>query len=336
MLATVKASVLRSCLEDISPLFSKGSSTVPLGLKIENEKLTVVCNNKCSYLNSIDLEEQSTGSQELVIVYRNLLDYLPYNGNLEIEMHPKGVTIYNDDISVTLPEGYSEFKPLDNTGLEYKPINSTGYLSGLRSLLNFNLASITKMEKPITVYQQLSVLKYPQLIVQARTMGLPFSGVLTPEIANLILKFQPEEVCDSMPAFLLFKRNDAYLQVSREQLSTENNFMDYMEGLSEPVTLFMDKYIDKIRSMSKINSTSVCEISLHSEGMSSCVKQEGISIAANVGNCQSPVLSAFKMPISIWQLCIRALGEGNAQILYGGDKVCLRTQSIIIIARVMI
>lgn len=336
MLATVKCSLLKSCLSDLTPLFSKGSSIVPVGFSVNKSVLTIVCNNKCSYLNSIELDEEVIGVQEVVVQYKNILDYLPNTGTIDIEIQSNGIYLSNESVSLTLPAGYSEYKTIETKGLNFKPIVSTGYLSGLKALLNCNLVSLTKMEKPITVYQQLSVVKYPQLLVQARTMGLPFSGVFTPELINLIVKFQPTEVCDDSPTFVLFKRKDAYLQVSREPVTSANNFMDYMKDLSDPIQFDMQGYAEKVRCMTKLGNNCECTVVLHSNGLSSSITQEGVTVSNKLGDCNSEVKKVFKLPIGIWNLCIRALEDSTAQILYGGDKVCLRTQSIIIIARVML
>ena len=336
MLATVKCSLLKNCLGDIVPLFSKGSAIIPVGFKLSKNVLTVICNNKCYYMNNIELDECEDGSQEVVVQYKNILDYLPSTGTLELELTQRGISLSNSDVSLTLPEGYSTYKELDVYGLQFTPIVSTGYLSGLRTLLGFNLASLTKMEKPITVYQQTSVVKYPQLLVQTRTIGLPFSGTFTPELINLMVKFQPKEVCHSNSAVVTLKRNNAYLQLPRESLVGENNFMNFMKDLSNPITFNTEGFSEKIRCMTKLGNDVECRVVIHSTGMSCSIMQEGVTITNKLGDCSTEVLKVFKLPIGIWNLCIRALDSSTAQILYGGDKVCLRTQSVIIIARVMI
>lgn len=334
MLATVSCVSLRDCLSNLLPLFDKGSAIIPVGLKIQNNELTVICNNKCSFKDIIPVECDESGYAEVVIQYKNIIDYLPNIGSVEFEINNRGLFINHPDVSLTLPAGYSEYKELNISGLEFKPIVSTGYLSGLRCLLNFNLSSITKMEKPITVYQQLSVIKYPQLVAQTRTLGLPFSGVFTPDLINLMVKFQPTEVCDDNPACVTLKRNKAYLQIPREVVNADNNFMSYMTDLQNPIQLNFEGLNDKLRCMAKLGTGLECHVTIHEKGLSCSVLKEGTSITSKIGDCSSGVSHVFKIPLSIWNICVRALDSDTAQILYGGGKVCLRTQSIIIITRV--
>ena len=119
MLARVKCSLLKECLSNLSPLFYKGSAIIPVGFKIKDRCLTVICNTKCSYKDVVPLEECEDGYAEVVVQYKNILDYLPTVGDIEIEINNRGLFINHADVSLSLPEGYSTYKELDVSGMEF-------------------------------------------------------------------------------------------------------------------------------------------------------------------------------------------------------------------------
>lgn len=318
----------------LTPLFPKGSSTVPIGIDVTGNILTLTCTQGCYFQSTIEISNADNIVKTATVLYCNVTEFVPSVGELYLEFLPFGLKVSGSGFDVVFPHAYSLINKVKFPDVDYETIPTTGYTAGLKYLLNMNLSSIYMSEKPIHIYRDVSVLKYPSMYVQVRTVGLPFYGTVTPEHVKLICRFAGTEVYADNPDYLLFRRNDSYLQVPRKTLSEENTFLRNMEGLSDPVTLDFDKYLERLRVMNKVGKANV-NLALHKEGLSTSVSFDNITLTDHINKTDSEVVKAFHLPMAVWLSVVKACGSGYVQILYRSDVVCLRTQYIIILVRVL-
>lgn len=327
---------LRECFSDLKPLFSKGDKTLPILLKIKQRTLTVCCTAGCTYVNKMDVVNDANATSELTILYRDLLEFLPKIGQVEIEFNSYGVRLKCTDTVITLPVGYSLITEPTRKDVQFVPVESFGYSKGLLDLLNINLASLYKKEKPVNIYGALSVLKYPNVLMQVRTPGLPISVSLTPDFVKLFIKFRPEEVYSNNVDSVILKRSTAFLEIPAEPLRDTNNFTHVLEGLGNPIRVDIEHYCDKLRSMSSLGNNLQASLTLHENGLRCRVEHDNISIAVDLGDCSSDVAYVCKLPFNLFFNMMKVMGNSYIEILYGEQKLCLRNQATIIVAHVII
>lgn len=328
--------VLRKALGDISPLFPSGTHTVPVLFQLRGNALLMACTTGCLYINTLSVSNTDNESWEATVVYKNLLDFLPKDGSVTITHAPFGLNFRGEGCSIDLPVGYSIITPPEIPNGDYADVTSNGYVSGLRYLIGMNLGTLYAADKPINLYGDIAVLKYPNIQIQVRTPGLGLFATLAVEHVRLLMRFEPEEWYTNNVDMLVLKRKQAYLELPMEPISEENKFVELLAGMSDPITLDFEHYLDKLRSMQKTSARGRCKLVLRESGLTTSVSHENITISTTMGDEESKVVSTLYMPMDLWLAMVRAAGSGKAQVLFREDVLCLRTQAIIIVVRALV
>ena len=333
--AVVRAYELRRLLNDLSPLFPSGTHTIPVLFKLKQSDLVIACTTGCVYSNTLTVSNPDNESWEITVMYKNLLDFVVAEGQVRVEHAPYGVTLYGNGYSVQLPAGYSIISEPVMKDKDFKSVLSTGYVSGLSALVGMGLGNLYAVDKPVHMYGQVSVLKFPNVQVQARTPGIDVTAVIAPEHVRLLTRFGPDSWWTNGTDALIVRRDHAYLELPIDAVHEENTFVKLMDGLSSPISLDLEHYIDKLRSMAKMNARGRCKLAIKESGLVTTVSQDNLSITTTVGNDDGKVLNSVYLPMPLWMAMVKAAGNNKAEILFRGDVICLRTQAIIILARAL-
>lgn len=333
-IVNVKAYDLKRVFESINPLFPSGSKEIPIGISLRNGKLTIVCLQGVVYQATIPVDEPDV-TGDATILYYNILPLIPTDGKIQLQLTPNNLQLVSEDFEAQFPFGYSVVAVQDFPNLVYANIPGVAYLDGLRHLTRLNLDKLYSINSPIVVVNNMSLQKFPNTWIQVRTNGLPFSATLDTDHVKLIEKFEPHEVSISIPNSLVFKNENSILQVPCRPNVDSTLITSLMEDMGDPITISLEKYLDKIRNMSKINSKAHCKIAIYSTGVKTSIQHEGTTVSVATENLSGDVLKVFHFPIQLWITFLRGLGGTTAQILCGGDKICLRTATMIIVSRVL-
>lgn len=332
----VSAYILRKVLNDISPLFPTGTHTIPVLFKAVGSELTIACTTGCNYLNTIAVHNEDNLHWETTVSYKNLLDFIK-DGMITVEQTQFGLDIVGDDFKVQLPVAYSTVTIPKLEDVSYNLVDSKGYLSGFRNLLNMGLAQVLSAEKPIHVYSGVSVLRYPNIQAQVRTPGFDCTMVIAPEHAKLLVRFEPEEYAFSKTdSALLLRRQNATLALPISMQREENHFTEFLQGMSEPVTVQMGGFLVRLRSMSKLSPRGRVKLVIRESGVEASVQNDNAVISTALGDIESKVLTALHVPMPLFLAMVKVIGDSTAQFLYKEDLLCLRTQFIIIVTRALV
>lgn len=332
---TIKAINLVDFVSSIISLFPKGSTTIPIGVSLGGDTITFTCTTGCYYQAEYDVSNPDNVSKSMTVMFCNIVDYLPTIEDIAISFQSRAMNISGAGFEISLPMGYSLVNKLDFTGYQFETIVGKQYIAALKDLMSLNLSGIYMHEVPVNIYRNVSVIKYPNLMAMSRTEGLTFSGSIIPDHVKLLCKFSGGEVCDSDEDSLIFRRGNSYLQLPRKRLYEENTFLRQMEGLSEPYNISFSGYINRLRAMSKLGNNAKCKLVLLNDGLKTTVSTNSIVLTDKIGKCQDKVVKTFELPITVWSMIVKALGNGTVQILYRGDVLCLRTQYLIILTRAL-
>ena len=327
---------LYACLEDLRPLFGKGNNLIPVLFKVKADKLIVCCTSGCIYYNRVSVINEGNYSGEITVQYKNILDFIPKSGEVELQFHSYGLVFSSNDADIKLPIGYSIVTEHELKDIDFIPVDSQNFRIGINNMLNMGLSTIYKTEKNINIYGNVSTLMYPNVILQARTPGLPLAVTLTQDFAKHLSRFAPKAIASNKVDSVILKRDDAYLEIPAEPLKEENNFMKHMNGLSEPLRLDTEHYIDKLRNMSKLGNNVRAKLAIFKDGVRVTVEQDNISISSDLGNCSDSVLKVLYLPLSLYISMFKALGSTVIEMLYGKEIICLRSPALIIIARAIL
>ena len=328
----VPAFKLRKCLQYLTPLFPKGSLEIPIGVNLSKRVLTITCTTSCYFQAEINVDTDETATCT-VIYFSTIASFLPNEDNIEIEFTPTGMIWSGDSFDVTLPIGYSTVAPVDFSDVKYKEIATDYYQSEMNNLLGMNLDKLYSKVKPITIYGDVSVLKYPNTWVQIRSMGLPFQASIDPDHVRVLCKFEPKWISADLNDYITMKNDYATLRIPCRTKVEDNNFLSIMNNCTECVNVNLDGYLDKLRNASKLDPKADCKVSIYESGVKTTIAVRTASMALSAGNTEGKVLSVVHVPLQVWITFVKAMGGSNIQILLGGDLLCLRNQSMIIITR---
>jgi hypothetical protein len=332
---TLKAYDLLKALNALTPLFPKGTSEMPIGFHLAQGRLKIVCLSGVIYQSSlVTYDELAVG--HATVLYHDITPLVPTSGQVVIEFTPISVIITGDGFSVELPFGYSVVEEQDFSKIVFSSISSTGFSESLKRLLNMNIEKLYNTISPITINNGLALQRFQNTWIQVRVLGLPFEAVLDSEHVKLLVKFSPTEYYVANNSTLIFKNPTGILQLPCKASTDHSKITDLMEDLGEPVQLNLEKYLDKVKQMVKIDSKQHCKITVYKNGLKTTISYNNTTMSVYSGDVESEVVAVTHLPLTLWITYLRGLDSSVIQILVGGGKICLRTQSMVIVARVLL
>lgn len=328
---------LLRCFITLNHLIPKGNENVPLGVKVNGEILTIICKSGCIYKTVISIKNENNAKYDLSILYNDITALLDVETtNVYIEHTGTGIYLYNSDFETLLPSAYSVVSNVDFEGKFYKPVSNTLYQTGISRILAMNLDKLYNKVQPLLIYNDVGLIKYPNVWVQVRTTGLPFKGAIDLEHAKLLNQFKPKEICVTDKTNLILKNGNEILMIPRSSEIEDNTMLNILEDLNISVKLNTDKYLERIRRISKITNKPHCKITLFENGIKTSVDTGQSSTSVNIGYCNGNVIQTFSLPMSVWLSYLRATNDGTVEFLVGGDKLCMRTPYLIIVTSVIL
>lgn len=331
---TVKSADMLHALETLVPLFPTGQKSMPVGMYVKNGKLTIVCLSGSVYQADVDIDNY-TLDYEATILYHDITPLLHMSGEMFIEFSQVGMSIKSDDVDCNFTFGYSMVAKQNFDNYIFRGINSDNYYTGLHDILNLGLTKLYNIPTPIILMDNYALQKFPNTWVQTRTPNLGLRTMLDQEHVRLLLRFKPTGVCSTSNNTLVFRNSYAYLQIPCKPLTDDKLITSLMEQLGEPTQLELRSYTDKVRLASRLNTKATCSVAVHKSGLKTTVSYESSSVSVIAGNLESEVLKVFKLPVQVWLAFLKVLDSNTIQILIGGEKICLRTQAIIIVTRAL-
>lgn len=330
----VSTNELSSCFSELALLIPKGSKDLPVGIDLQAGILSFYHNAGTVYLHTIEVEGNEV--EHCTVLFYNISELLTATGDNTtcLEFLDTGLHIYNSIADLQLSHGYSTvtYPELPNAG--YINLPATGWKDNLQTVLNMGLDKLYMKTEPIIVAENESVLKYANTWVKCRTPALSLNKILDIEHIRLLNKFNPNSYQILSRDSILFKHGNALLllpcKTPTDLKDTEEFFRVTMSKLSEPVTISVSHYNDSVRCLSKICNKAVCNLVIFESGVKTTVDEAGAAMSVTCGKT-GKVIGTAQIPIAAWLVFLRALGTERIQIMIGGDILCLRNQSLIIL-----
>lgn len=328
---------LANCFSELALLIPKGSKDLPVGVDLQAGVLSFYYNTGCVYLHTFEVD--TTAVEHCTVLFFNISDLLTATGHstTKLEFSDNSLHIYDDTVDLHLRHGYSSVRYPEFPNAGYNTLPATIWKDSLQTVLNMGLDKVYAKALPITVASGTSVLKYPNTWVHCKTPALNLNRVLDIEHIRLITKFQPNAYQLLTHDSVLFKRGDAFLMLPCKQPNdlkeTDDFFTATLEKMSAPITVNVANYTNSIRNLSKICTKAICNLIVYENGIKTVIDEAGASMSAICGET-GKVIGTVQLPVNVWLVFLRALGTERIQILVGGDILCLRNQSLIILTHV--
>lgn len=330
---TVDQRELKAVLESLTPLFPQGSKEIPLGFHFEDTQLTIVCIQSVVY--QAVLETDLPLNTYCTIMYNNVAPLLEKSDTVSLEVTPVSLCMSGGDFSIEFPFGYSNVAKQDVPEDGYNPMASTMFYNGFRTILNIGLEKLYKLDPSIILNHDVAIQKFPNVWVQVRTPGLPICTTIDRSHLKLIQNFGPRAVCDSVPGVLTFMNANAVLQIPCKAMNSEGSITDILADMTSTVTLHIGNYYERLVSATRVNTKANCRISIRDDGIITVIQNSGIQVSLSCGTNDGTFLDTVSLPLQLWLAFLKGIETDTFQILLGGDKICLRTQSLIIVTHVL-
>ena len=318
----------------LSSMFPRGSMEMPVGLQLADGYLTVSCFQGCAYTNRFPVHSNEVFS--VTILYHDISALITQSTDLTLIYDMVGVTIKGPDFDAHFSIGYSTVKPQLVDQMLFHDIQGSQYADTLRTLWSLNLEKLYNIASPIVIKHNVALQRYPNTWVQVKALGLPFTAVLDVEHVKLVVKFKANAVSTDTSGMLVFKNRTAYLHVPCRVDNNNVSVADLMHGLGEPHKLVLGNYVDKVRQASRIDPKSSAKIVLYDGGLKTEIVTGQTTISIANGSTEGTPLLVCNYPMPLWLALLKSLGDGVVQFLVGGDKLCMRTGTIVILTRVLL
>lgn len=334
-LLEVDASVLRKVFINLSSLLPKGTNTMPVGVHIKSGTVTIVALQGCVYQAEVPTTDLDA-IHDVTIMYHDISPLLVGCNRIEFEVTPSSLIVNGEDFSVEFPFGYSSVAVQNFSNVSFKELNNYAYLDSFKKLISMNLDKLYNVASPIIILGDVALQKYGNTWVQVRTTGLSVNATVDLDHIRLLLKFVPTGVCISTPNTLLFKNKYSVLQLPCKRNIDSSLITDLMKDMTEPVTVNVKSYLERVKNIAKLESKQHCNIIVCEKGLKTTVTNAQSTVSVSTGDASSKVQKVVQLPMQLWLSCLRGLDADVIQILTGGDKICLRTQSVIIVTHALV
>ncbi len=331
---TISLSSLRPVLDMLQLLVPKGESEVPVGLHKKGSELYITSTQGCAYQSHITIDYD--GVIDTTFMYRDITPLLPTMGDVMLYVLPNYVEISGEGFSVSFPIAYSTVEVLEIGTTNFRDIDSTVYQTGLSKITGMGLEKLLLKVSPIIIRDNIAIQKYPNVWVQTRANGLGVSAVIDTVHTKLLTRFSPTGVTDSIPGTLLFKGRNGTLQIPCRADNDSSSVKDLLVDMESVLTINLQSYLDKVRTLSKIDPKGHCNVILYESGMFTRMSVANSNMKIGIGNTTGEVVQTVTLPIQLWLSFLKCIGtDTRVEILVGGGKLCLRTPFVIILTRVL-
>lgn len=174
------------------------------------------------------------------------------------------------------------------------------------------------------------------MYVQTRTMSIPFTATFDLSHIRIITSLCPEEVSTDFSDSALFKRGSMFVQLPCKYIVEDNDFLHLLEGMESVSLVDITDHQSRLRNSVKFKGHITCNVSLYPSGLRTTIITENASVSVLTGETTQEPIITFTFPYQVWIAILTALGQGQVQILTGGQKICLRTQSLAILTSVIL
>ena len=330
----VSVSSLQKVFSILRTLVPKGDITTPVGFHVRDSVLKIICIQGCVYQATVDIENtEAIGNA--TVMFRDISPLLPNTGVLELSFQSTYLTVSGEGFSADFPAAFSVVEPYTFKNLTYKELSSSVFQSGFKTLTGIGLEKLYNKISPVAIWDSIALQKFPNVWVQVRANGLPISAVIDMMHIQLLMRFDPQQVSIAEANTLVFKNNNAVLQIPCKPINEKSSITDMLKDMRSISKFTIGSYMERLRSVIKFGSKEFCKIALHESGISTTVSHSNATVSITTGNIETRVESVFELPIQLWLTLLRGIGSESVEILYGGGKVCLRTPFTIIVTHVL-
>lgn len=331
----IDASIFKKVLTNLGNLFPKGSISMPVGIHISKGNMDVVCAQGCVYQATVPIDDYDA-VYDVTILYHDVTPLLNGRNELQMKFTVNSVVLKGQDFEVEFPFGYSDVPTRDFKNLNFKAINSYTYLDSFQKVINMSLDKLYGKISPIHILNDVALQKYGNTWVQVRTTGLPLDATMDIEHVKFILKFVPTDVCVSIQNTVVFRNRYAVVQLPCKRNMDKTLITELMQDMSAPVTLNIKSYSERVKNISKLDLKQHCKITVFEAGIKTSINFNNTVASVSAGNIEGAVVKVFELPIQLWLAFLKGLSDDTIQILTGGNKICLRTQSVIIVTHALL
>ena len=330
--AVVDSSSLLRVLLDLSALQQKGSTSVVVGIAVYEDSIQFTVSSGVAYTAKIPAQE--TVPMNITTLYTPMEEFIDEDCVISIEIQDRHVVFTSQNFRMSLDSAYSTVEPLKMPeGCEWSKIQDfKSAAAGLKTLLSTGLANYYKREQPVSIYGSVSAVSYPNIRMQARTIGLPFSASMSAEHCKLMLHFKPDEFC-IRDERIYFRKPQSVLVLPYRFVTSENTIPKIVSDMSAPITLQRGNYTEKVKALARLKFLRV-SIVVYRNGIVTQSFGKSTLLSIPVGMPSGVPVDTFIVPTDLWYLCLRLLKSDTFQILHNKEGLlCLRTQAETIVLR---
>ena len=335
MLAGVvlKSSVLKSLFSDLSSLIPAGAKNVPVGFNLSKGVLRVTCNALCNY--EAEISVNSTDTVLVTVLYSSLQDLVSNEGESTLELQEMGINVISGDVTRFFKVAHSMVSPIEYGDLNWKTIGSSYAISALRMLAKTPLVSLYKKEPPVDVFNELAILKYPNIWVQARVPGFPCNVTFTQDCIKVISAFSPKQLCMYNNDYVVFGKPGAKLFVPVKMCTDVSTIAQLIPKDGKCVRLGMGKFGNSLRLL-KLSGCSRASISMFEKAIVVQGNTEDGNVRLRLGSDESKFFCSFDLPVELLMFCFNLFTDCLVDLIYKEGVLCIRNQDLVLVVRALV
>lgn len=329
----LKSSTLREIFADLNMLIPAGVSTIPVGLACDNYSLTFTHTGTCNYQNSVEVSEPV--SREITVIYTNIRDLIESGQMCTIEFQNNGIMLKCGAVTTFLRVAYSAISKFKVNNIDMETVLATTPSFNLvRRIVKTQLPTIYKKEQPVTIFNEVALMKYQNIWVQTRATGMRFQCTFTQDCLRKLITFEPSKFAKYSDDTILVSRGNALLFIPVKFSDGLQNITELIPTGVNSVRFELGRLGEKLKILKLVNAKSIA-FTLLEKGLKLQGDSAENSVSISLGDSDSAFTAGFRLPTNLGLMCLQMFSEGVVEMIYKEGVLCMRNSELVIVVRVL-
>lgn len=318
MQVVVEARELRSMFRSLRPILRNSMDGGLLGFAVEDNILTVTCKNGIIFEQKFAVEPE--GPMYATVVFRDIAELLPGQGQVEIDISEKAVSIQAEEFGTTFLAAYGEVTKYVPRVKEYKPCRGEDYRRMANTFQQLSSVSKSlKKESSVLLVPPRAICKYPTVWLEVIFRGL--STTIGLREIRTIANFDPKYYGVSGDA-VEFINGSAMMAFPITPVGEVRTCKEVLSNPSEAYRLSSTpESLESLQSFARTVHGS-CKLSFYSDGYSVQYKNQEVEMALRMGACVGKCYYTLDT-YTEYLLMFFKLIEGKTAFLYKADNAIM-------------
>jgi hypothetical protein len=329
MIITVSGKFIKQTFIDLNPILSKSDMAKSIAFTVQDNRLYITSSAIFPmYQSFVEIKDSvDYVSMSATVLYSRIEDFISSREDVHLEFTKVSVNLYTEDFEKPFVLSDSVITLIDIEETRGVEFDFPSLAHSIEKLASTSILQKTlQVDKPFLFFGSYALLKFSTVWIKIRSAGVYSS--ISKEHAKCISNFEPKTILDG--DIIHFYKDNATLLVPKNAIEDDKTFEELVNSLTVITQFNVDGIFGILQKITRAAGFGECRCYVYQNGIELQKITQSSSLTKKI-NCEGEQLAAFTLPIEYILMSFNLLKDGQAEILVGDGKVCLRNNQVSIL-----